>query len=385
MSSDTSSSRPPRKRIQFTRQQKQEIRDFYNSHPQCTAKVLHQWFEDKHGLPLRPSTISTILRSSDKSTGSNNVIRARLPKFPELENQLRQWVDQRMLRERDNVNFYITNEMLKTAAQDIWKSLQENNINKPDSGHLPSFSEGWIEKFKRRTNMPRLRRKSSISKSKSGSPTTMPVPVVPTAKRQESNITDNTTFNNINWPNQHKQDPPHHQYLQHNQYHPQPKPIQQLSPINYSSSLPSQIKLPSPYELLSSASPPSLVASPSPQSTLPPASKSSPAYSSPESISSIHSILNPVEENADNNHQQEDTPKAYSFNSPRDFYQPQQQSERLPSLTPDSVAKCHLNILKIYLEQNKNNEPLDMDLQKIFTSFEKVIDSRSAARFASAS
>lgn len=198
MSSDTSSSRPPRKRIQFTRQQKQEIRDFYNSHPQCTAKVLRQWFEDKHGLPLRPSTISTILRSSDKSTGSNNVIRARLPKFPELENQLRQWVDQRMLRERDNVNFYITNEMLKTAAQDIWKSLQENNINKPDSGHLPSFSEGWIEKFKRRTNMPRLRRKSSISKSKSGSPTTMPVPVVPTAKRQESNITDNTTFNNTN-------------------------------------------------------------------------------------------------------------------------------------------------------------------------------------------
>jgi hypothetical protein len=129
-----------------------------------------------------------------------------------------------------------------------------------------------------------------------------------------------------------------------------------------------------------------LIASPSTYSTSFPVSKPSPVYSSPESISNIHSILNPVEEGVDDNYQEQNSFKNYSFESPRDFYQPQLQRERLPSLIPDSVAKCHLNILRIYLEQHKDSEPLDMESRKIFTSFEKVIESRSeAARFTSAS
>lgn len=377
-SPDTPVSRPARKRIQFTHQQKQEIRDFYHSHPQCTAKVLRMWFEAKHGLPLRPSTISTILRSADKSAVSNNAIRARLPKYPELENRLRQWVEQRMLTERDNNNFYITNEMLKTAAQEIWKSLPEckvKNSVEMGSRHPPSFSEGWIEKFKRRTNMPRLRRQSISKKtSESVSPAVITAPTVATKSSENDSTSISTTNTALVSVNPLKQQSQEHQQQHFQDCQPQQQfqHIQHLSPIIYASPPSNHIKLPSPHELLTNTSPPAFTTLPSPGSTPQPLSKSSLLNPSPDSVSSIHSILNPVEEEENG---QEGS--GSQLDTPRTPQVP--HSDRMPSLIPDSVAKCHLNILKIYMEQTLNNHPFDTELQKSFASFEKAIESRTAA------
>lgn len=219
MTSDRSTSPGKRTRIQFTHSQKQEIRDFYHSHGNCNAKTLRTWFVSKHGILLKPSTISTILKSSDKSGVSpNNKIRARLPKYPALESRLKEWVQDADKRDSEH---RLTNEMIKAKAIEIWAELQLDNdssssssspspsssFSSPSPGQqkCPSFSEGWIEKFKKRINMPRSKPlsvssagaetiNSSSLKSNDAADSSFPSLILPPPSAITESISANGTF-----------------------------------------------------------------------------------------------------------------------------------------------------------------------------------------------
>lgn len=343
----------PRKRIQFTHQQKQEIRDYYYSHYQCSAKQLRTWFEDKYGLPLRPSTISTILRASDKTQVSSNTIRARLPKYPELERRLQEWVEARIAAAATDpttgagaAGLYFTNEMLKTAAQELWKQLPE--YARMDA---PSFSEGWIEKFKRRTNMPRLRRHPNTTANTpvAGSPTQVKLPppsqIIAGALPQPV----------VSLP------PPASllpalQYL--NTAH---------NPIHNTAQLPAILPPPSDSFFVASAAvgvpgtPTSGTSSPPPG--LGPRRYSNSSSSSMQDDSSpdsarFHNILNPVPSTT--------TPISGASTTVTS------RVESPAPLIPPAVAKCHLQILKIYVEQ----QPGDSALKSSFRNIEEVLESQ---------
>lgn len=361
-----------RKRIQFTHKQKQEIRDFYNSHYQCSAKHLRQWFEAKYGLPLRPSTISTILRASDKSTASSNTIRARLPKYPELENKLRQWVEEKMAAtaELGSSNLYITNEMLKSAAQELWKTLPQYQ----ELGRAPSFSEGWIEKFKRRTNMPRLRRQGNNSARSANNNNN---------NNNGSNSNGSVTANPSAGSNNNQLEA---ESIQNNGFSLKLPPPSQIISGAPATSLGTPLYPSLPYfkplpPITSPSTTSSIAGSPPPLVLNRRCSDSSNSSgsSATHEESNIHNILNPI------------IPKPTSMPSPpypqnstlpsllpyanlssSNLSSQQQQQQQLAPLIPSSVAKCHLQILKIYMEQ----QPGDVELKNMFSNLEQVLDAR---------
>lgn len=399
----------PRKRIQFTHQQKQEIRDFYSSHYQCSAKQLRAWFEEKYGLPLRPSTISTILRAADKTQVSHNAIRARLPKYPELEKRLQQWVESEIASHGNGTSgegIYFTNETLKTAAQELWKGLEEYKHMEP-----PSFSEGWIEKFKRRTNMPRLRRVSSGSSSTPGKVKGE------AAKSPETRAATATTLSPLQTPQQLSPNLirlPSPSQIMYGSGGGSPssssppaavsKPYPLLPALNYTTS--SQAALPSirlppqppsfapPPNSASSSPPPPLKAYTNEPAQVQVRTYSGSSASSDEPPTHFQRILNPVE--------QHKLPPALAQGQALGQALGQAPARDESPLIPHDVAKCHLQILKIYLEQQRNNGASgsssgsssngnnngnggsgnggegDEEIKNQFKTFEQMIDSRCA-------
>ncbi|EPX73046.1 ARS-binding protein [Schizosaccharomyces octosporus yFS286] len=136
----------------LTQDEKKAFRDYYFSLTEKpTQKDLIDWFKEHFGRTLAQSTVSTILSPKHAYLDSQDFIRGdlkrnRTPKYPALESALFEWQQQEEKRSGT-----VSCDQLRLAALDIWKTIPEYQ-NIP----TPSFSNGWLEKFKRRHPLSEL-------------------------------------------------------------------------------------------------------------------------------------------------------------------------------------------------------------------------------------
>lgn len=111
--------------------------------PRPTQRQCIEWFERQYHHKLSQSTISESLSSNFEAldkTQDTGIQRRRLGQWPKLEKILWEW--QIQIEERGG---FTTGDILQQKAQQIWKRLPEY-----DGQECPSFSTGWLEKFKKR-------------------------------------------------------------------------------------------------------------------------------------------------------------------------------------------------------------------------------------------
>lgn len=151
--STPSTSSTPRKRIGITNSQRAALRRHARDHPRLRQAQLAAWYETEYGHKLSQGTISESL--SNRFTELDNDItnpaqldrqKARSEAWPELELALFEWY----WRTKDNSP--ITNALLRTKAEWFWRRLA------PYQGmEMPNFSNGWLDRFKKRHNIHRHR------------------------------------------------------------------------------------------------------------------------------------------------------------------------------------------------------------------------------------
>lgn len=147
---------PPKKkrRLPFTNKQRQELRKYHADHPELYASTLSQWFETQYGRYISQSSISEILSTkysyldgAQLKPLEENAHRATPAAYPLLEEALFQ-VHQLLIQDQQQT----TSTVLKKAARRLWRGipafrgLQE-----------PGWSNGWLEGFLRRREIPRKR------------------------------------------------------------------------------------------------------------------------------------------------------------------------------------------------------------------------------------
>ena len=275
-------------------------------------------------------------------------MRARLPKYPDLELKLREWVDAKIA---DNPDTTITNEMLKSESQRLWADMEQyQNLE------TPSFSEGWIEKFKRRTNMPRQRKTHiTVNTEPSSLP---PSSSSPSSASPSSSFSTNTNMPPKLPPPSNLPGPPSpYTYLpaiqvpddtDRPEYHP-PLPLHPLntSPSGVGSSFSTfKDESRSIFNIQTVLNPPS--------SEIPTSIKSSPSTSA--IITTSNSTSTPLS-----------TIRPPQIQGPSLAHPPSPTS-----IISHSVAKSHLQVLKLYIEQH----PEDFELRSTFANFERVVDAR---------
>src|SRR5258705_268162 len=116
------------------------------------------WWNSQFGYDISRSTASDILSnkysSLDNSNMKGNVKKDRKPKWPILEQALRDWALQ-----FEAVHGTVSGDLLRIKATELWQRLDEYQGQEP-----PNWSEGWLEGFKSRNNF-RRRRKAGESGS----------------------------------------------------------------------------------------------------------------------------------------------------------------------------------------------------------------------------
>jgi hypothetical protein len=136
---------PPKQRILV--HQRQALRTWaLSQYPRPSQKTCIAWFLEKYGLKISQSTVSESLSSHfealDTSTNKDRS-RLRSGQWPDLENLLYLW--QQRIEERGGV---ASGELLREKAQRIWQELPQYSALP-----CPEFSNGWLQKFKKRHNI----------------------------------------------------------------------------------------------------------------------------------------------------------------------------------------------------------------------------------------
>ncbi|KAL2315592.1 HTH CENPB-type domain-containing protein [Schizosaccharomyces pombe] len=137
---------PPLRRQALTLAEKKAIRKHYfESATKPSQQELISWFEEHFHKKLAQSTVSSILSSKneflDNLDAENSQIRRnRQGKYPILENALIDW--QTRLQKQDGA---ITGNAIKKSAAELWRRIPEYS-----ELPIPEFSNGWLEKFKKR-------------------------------------------------------------------------------------------------------------------------------------------------------------------------------------------------------------------------------------------
>ncbi|EPX73104.1 ARS-binding protein [Schizosaccharomyces octosporus yFS286] len=137
---------PPVRRQAITIAEKKAIRNFYSGFESKPGqKAIKEWFEDKFQKNISQATISTVLSSKYDYLDHNEIVnegavKLRPAKYPVLENALAEW---RLRMEKQNVS--VSSESIRHAAMELWKKIPIYQNQPP-----PAFSNGWLEKFKKR-------------------------------------------------------------------------------------------------------------------------------------------------------------------------------------------------------------------------------------------
>ena len=128
-------------------EQRGALRRWYQrQHPKPRQSEAARWFETQFGHRITQSTVSESL--SDRFTyldtpsapNTTSSFRQRQPQWPILEAILFDW--QRRIEQQGGV---VTGDILLLKAREIWPRIPQYQ-DRP----LPSFSIGWLEKFKKR-------------------------------------------------------------------------------------------------------------------------------------------------------------------------------------------------------------------------------------------
>lgn len=139
-SMSTPSKRPA---LGITGTQKQALRVWAQSqNPRPSQSQCSAWFEQTYGRSLSQSTISTILskKFDHLDAGPASTLRRQLaPQWPLLETPLCEWLASQ------EPGSTPTADIIITKAREIW-----NQIPEYQTLPLPHFSNGWLNRFKKR-------------------------------------------------------------------------------------------------------------------------------------------------------------------------------------------------------------------------------------------
>jgi hypothetical protein len=133
-------------------------------HPRPSQKACIAWFQEQYSRTISQSTVSESLSSHFKpiDTSTNTTrSRQRLGQWPDLENLLFLW--QQEIEEKGG---NASDQLLRIKAQHIWQQLPQYSLLS-----CPEFSNGWLQKFKKRHNIrhfTRHREAGSVSKTAKG-------------------------------------------------------------------------------------------------------------------------------------------------------------------------------------------------------------------------
>lgn len=136
-------------RQSYTRAQKSELRAIARLEPQMSQRDLINWFYEKYGLAMNQSSLSCILSESrpeldSEEAQSSQKRRQRTSMFPDLEDAL--FHEQQQLQDQGTT---VTSDMLKETGKRLWSEM---DIYRDQP--MPAFSNGWLQGFKTRYQMP---------------------------------------------------------------------------------------------------------------------------------------------------------------------------------------------------------------------------------------
>jgi hypothetical protein len=146
---------PARKRTAFTVDEKVALRRQHAANPALSQQRLCEWFEESFGKPIRQATLSEILSSlyshlDEQVTPSQAASKKqRLQAYPDLEHALSQWFFAR----ESSTSLVITSEVVRSKARFFWQQLPQYQ-----GQQAPSFSEGWLARFKHRYGIKQWKR-----------------------------------------------------------------------------------------------------------------------------------------------------------------------------------------------------------------------------------
>jgi hypothetical protein len=136
---------PAVKRIAFTVDEKVALRTQHAQNPELSQKALCTWFEDSFGKPIRQGTVSEVLSTryshlDQQITPSQAASKKqRLQAYPALETALSQWLL------AQGTSPVVNGEAIKAKARFFWQQIPQYQGQQE-----PSFSDGWLARFKRR-------------------------------------------------------------------------------------------------------------------------------------------------------------------------------------------------------------------------------------------
>jgi hypothetical protein len=126
---------------------------FFSQSPRPSQKAASSWFNEQFGHRLRQSTISESLSERFSyldvvRDNSSAAYRSRTAQWPLLESILFDW--HRLIERQGGL---LTGDLISEKARQIWQQIPQYRREE-----VPSFSSGWLEKFKRRHNIKKVTR-----------------------------------------------------------------------------------------------------------------------------------------------------------------------------------------------------------------------------------
>ena len=138
-----SASPDKRRRVEISCHVKKQICQQKLNVPKCTIADLIQFASKEFKITIGKSTISEILKQSDKwlnmSTESTSFTRARHPKHGKLEDALIMWFN-----DVRSAHAAVNDEMLIEKAKELGEKMSISDF---------AYSRGWLQKFKKRHGM----------------------------------------------------------------------------------------------------------------------------------------------------------------------------------------------------------------------------------------
>jgi hypothetical protein len=130
----------------ITAEQKVALRAQRKIYPNQSNLELRKWFEATFTRRIAPSSVSEILSSRFDSLDNHpphlKQNRRRVQAWPDLENALFAWVKQAEKR------IIVSGEVIREKARFFWQ-----NIALYEGKEMPTFSEGWLSRFKVRAGI----------------------------------------------------------------------------------------------------------------------------------------------------------------------------------------------------------------------------------------
>jgi hypothetical protein len=149
---------PRRKRVAITNGQRAALRAHKRENPHLTNSILAEWYHEQFGHRPSKGTISESLNAkfarldtlplhgNGNSSSSSNMTaqqkKARASQWPDLEEALFAWYKQ---RHHDDSNVFVTGDEWRRMAFVFWACLDVY-----EGLTAPRFSDGWLDKFKKR-------------------------------------------------------------------------------------------------------------------------------------------------------------------------------------------------------------------------------------------